>query len=311
MAERLRFYWSFIRPFTLLVPATGMLAGSLMALGAEPKWTSSWTTNGFELVLHVVAGAFLAAALNAYSNGINQIFDVEVDRINKPWRMLPSSKISNTEAWAISLFLLVVALALAFQISGQTVVIVVVAAVLTYIYSAPPCRTKRHGFLANITVAIPRGTLLIVAGWSVVKDIGDKEPWFIGALFGFYMLGAVSTKDFSDIEGDRHGGCRTLPVKYGVRSATWMISPFFVLPFLALIPAAQHGILSGSPTVLVLLGVLLPLWGGYIAYLLLSTSPERFAALNRNRSENHPSWRHMYMMVMVAQFGLAAAYVIS
>lgn len=310
MVDPLSPWWSFVRPFTLLVPATGMIAGALMALGADPRWVSSWTAEPVQVVLNIIAGALLAASLNAYSNGINQIFDVEVDRINKPWRMLPSGKLDFGQAWTISLGFLVAALLLALWVSYQTFLIVAAASVLTYIYSAPPLRTKSRGFLANVTVAIPRGTLLIVAGWSTVKDISRMEPWLIGALFGLFMLGAVSTKDFSDIEGDREGGCRTLPVIYGVRAATWLVSPFFVFPFIGLIPTALFGFLTGNPLFLVFLGVVLPLWGGYIAFLLLSTSPEEFSELNQNRSENHPSWKHMYLMVMLAQFGLATAYLI-
>lgn len=112
------------------------------------------------------------------------------------------------------------------------------------------------------------------------------------------------------MEGDRLGDCRTLPVMYGVRTASWIISPFVVFPFLGLIPAALSGTLTGNTTFLALLGGILPLWGAYIAFLLLATSPEKFEELNHNRSENHPSWKHMYLMMMVAQFGLAAAYLI-
>ena len=103
-------------------------------------------------------------------------------------------------------------------------------------------RTKRHGLWANITIAIPRGMLLKVAGWSTVKTIFDPEPWFIGTIFGLFVLGASTTKDFADIEGDRAGGCQTLPILYGVKGAAWMIAPFFVLPFL-LIPI---GVRTGS-----------------------------------------------------------------
>jgi len=59
----------------------------------------------------------------------------------------------------------------------------------------------------------------MVAGASVA------EPWFIGDVFGLFLLGAASTKDFSDMEGDRAGGCRTLPIAFGVRKAAYMIAP--------------------------------------------------------------------------------------
>ena len=106
------------------------------------------------------------------------------------------------------------------------------AAVITVLYSVPPFRTKRLGIWANLTIAIPRGVLLKVAGWSSVKTVIGLEPWYIGAIFGLFLLGASTTKDFADMEGDARGGCRTLPIIYGVRRAAWMISPSFVVPFL-------------------------------------------------------------------------------
>ena len=108
----------------------------------------------------------------------------------------------------------------------------VAATAITFIYSVPPFRTKQRGIWANVTIAIPRGVLLKVAGWSAVKTSSGVEPWFIGGIFGLFLLGASTTKDFADMEGDARGGCRTLPIIYGVRRAAWMISPSFVLPFL-------------------------------------------------------------------------------
>ena len=128
--------------------------------------------------------------------------------------------------------------------------IVLVAIVATYIYSVPPLRTKQRGIWANITIAIPRGVLLKVAGWSAVKTVFGVEPWFIGSIFGLFLLGASTTKDFADMEGDRRGGCRTLPILYGVTRAAWMISPSFVLPFLLINVGTFAGILTGHAILL-------------------------------------------------------------
>ena len=51
-----------------------------------------------------------------------------------------------------------------------------------------------YGFTANVTIAIPRGLLLKVAGWSTVKTILDPEPWFIGTIFG--LLAFISYRAF-------------------------------------------------------------------------------------------------------------------
>ena len=182
--------------------------------------------------------------------------------------------------------------------------IVLFTSVLVWAYSAPPLRTKAHGIWANVTIAVPRGLLLKVAGWSTVKTILGPEPWFIGTIFGLFLLGASTTKDFADIEGDRAGGCHTLPILYGVKKAAWMIAPFFVLPFLLIPLGVRAGILTGNPVLLDALAGALVLYGIYTVYLLVR-KPEELAF-----TENHPSWTHMYLMMMVAQVGFALAYVL-
>jgi len=185
----------------------------------------------------------------------------------------------------------------------------------TFVYSAPAFgRTKRHAIGANVTIAIPRGTLLKVAGWSMVGPVVAAEPWYIGLIFGLFLLGAASTKDFSDMKGDEAGGCRTLPIRFGVRRAAWMMTPSFVIPWVLIPlgavlpdpfdPAGHHTILTGNPLALVALGLLLTVWGLYTVWLILR-DPEAMAT-----SENHPSWTHMYLMMMTAQIGFAVAYLL-
>ena len=95
-----------------------------------------------------------------------------------------------------------------------------------------------------------------MAGWSSVKTIAGLELWYIGAIFGLFLLGATTTKDFADMEGDRRGGCRTLPIQYGVRKAAWMISPSFVIPFIMINIGAVRA-LTGSFWLLQILGAVM------------------------------------------------------
>ena len=99
---------------------------------------------------------------------------------------------------------------------------------------------RRLGVWANVTIAVPRGLLLKVAGWSMVASVFHLEPWYIGSIFMLFLLGASTTKDFSDMEGDAAAGCRTLPIRFGVERAAQMISPFFVVPWL-LMPLGEIG----------------------------------------------------------------------
>ncbi len=293
----------FMRPFTLIAPALGFFSGGFTALGAEPL-----TPFSYKILYFILSGSLMAALLNAASNSLNQIYDLEIDRINKPKRPLPSGKMTIKEAWIITIILYMISFLLAWfivpNVYRECFYLVLIAAFLTYLYSVPPFRTKRLGIVANLTIAIPRGILLKVAGWSSVKTIVGIEPWYIGCIFGLFLLGSSSTKDFSDMKGDAAGNCITLPIKFGIKKAAYIISPFFVLPF-ALIPiGTYYGILTGNSLCLYILGIILMIYGCYVNYLILR-KPDALAT-----EENHISWTHMYIMMFVAQIGFALSYLV-
>jgi 4-hydroxybenzoate polyprenyltransferase len=301
--SRGRSFVELSRPFTLVAPALGFASGAATAVGAAPR--EHWHT---ALIVYPLIGLTMAAVLNAASNALNQIYDLEIDGVNKPKRPLPSGRLTISDAWIFTAVTYVIALVLAWLVAPdgrhECFWIVLIAAIITFLYSVPPFRTKRLGIWANVTIAIPRGVLLKVAGWSSVKTILGLEPWYIGANFGLFLLGASTTKDFADMEGDARGGCRTLPIIYGVRRAAWMISPSFVIPFLMISVGAWTGILTGHFILLQALALIMTLYGLYVCYLMLRR-PEDLAV-----EENHVSWAHMYRMMFVAQVGFAVAYLL-
>ena len=299
----LRSFVDLARPFTLVAPALGFISGALTAVGAAPRepWSPSLLAAPF-------IGAAMAALLNAGNNALNQIYDLDIDRVNKPKRPLPSGRLTIAQVWWFTNITYALALVLAWLVAPggrhECFWLVAVAVVCTYLYSVPPFRTKRLGIWANVTIAIPRGVLLKVAGWSSVKTIVGIEPWYIGCIFGLFLLGATTTKDFADMEGDRRGGCRTLPIQYGVRRAAWMISPSFVIPFVMINVGAAMHVLTGNFWLLQILGAVMTAYGLYVLYLMLRR-PEDLAV-----EENHVSWAHMYRMMFVAQIGFALAYLL-
>jgi geranylgeranylglycerol-phosphate geranylgeranyltransferase len=297
--ERLNTWYTFTRPFTLVAPALGMISGGLTGWGAAGAPVAGTA----RVILNIVLGAIMAATLNAASNGINQVYDLEIDRTNKPKRMIPAGRMTVREAMVVSSVLYVVALALAWAINLQCFTLVLIAAILTIVYSVPPFRTKRWGLAANFTIAVPRGLLLKVAGWSAAKTIMHPESWYIGSIFFFFLLGASTTKDFADMKGDAAGGCVTLPIKYGVKKAAYIISPSFVLPFLLMpLGAWLHILTPRFPTLLAVLGFFLAAWGVYVNYLILR-KPEELAT-----TENLISWTHMYRMMFATQLAFIVAY---
>ncbi|HEX5413153.1 MAG TPA: UbiA family prenyltransferase [Terriglobia bacterium] len=294
----LKLYWSFARPFTLIPPMVGIFSGSLIGYGA---------THVHLVPYHIVLAVLAAGVLNAASNGINQICDFENDRINKPHRPLPSGRMTWRQAWVFVVVTYAAALAMVAAINWQIFGIYVVAALATLAYSVPPVRLKRSTWGSNIIIALVRGGLLKVAGWAAVATVlHSVEPWYIGSIYVVFLLGATTTKDFADIEGDRKAGCITLPVRYGATFSARAISPSFILPWLMLPLGLWLNILSGNPTAIVVLSIIMLAWGAYVI-CLINDDPWRLVT----EGENHPGWHHMYWMMMVGHLGLAAAYLIS
>jgi len=279
-------FWIFSRPFTLVPPMVGIFSGSLIGYGA-----SRVPFPGGRVALAVLA----AAVLNAASNGLNQICDLENDRINKPHRPLPSGALTPNRAWIFVIATYATALALVVPVNRQTLAIYAAATVATILYSAPPVRLKRHPVGSNFIIALVRGELLKVAGWAAIATVlGSIEPWYIGFVYFAFLLGATTTKDFADIEGDRAAGCLTLPVLLGVTGSARAISPSFTLPWLLLAAGAWFGLLRGNRTAIFALSAIMLLWGGYVIYLM-NRDPRRLVS----EGENHPSWQHMDGMMMV------------
>lgn len=318
-------YIQFSRLFTLLPPMLGVVSGALTAWGSDYSYRAGQF--GWEEIALISVASLAAAVLNAASNGINQIYDLEIDRVNKPNRPLAAGKISMKGAFIFTVITYLISVAITWVVvpdpsyttwsarffapfsAHECIWFYFLAAVFTLIYSVPAFgRTKRMTFGANLTIAIPRGLMLKVAGWSVLASVWHIEPWYIGAIFFLFLIGAASTKDFSDMEGDLKGGCMTLPNRFGVTKAVYMIAPCFVVPWLLIplglvIKPGGTSILTGNPILLLILGGTLSLWGAYTVYLMLR-DPEALS-----RMENHPSWKHMYLMMIWAQIGFALAYI--
>jgi 4-hydroxybenzoate polyprenyltransferase len=307
-------YIRLVRPFTLLTPAVGV------AVGGYAAWCTVVPSISFSELVWRLAGVGAAASLlNAGSNVLNQICDLRIDRIVKPKRPLPSGEVSIGAAWAFTAVLYVAAIGLALAVTSSasslfaTAVLFGTAALLTVAYSAPPLRWRRFGWWANITIAIPRGFLLAPAGAAVLPVPYNPVPFCIGLVPCLFLIGAASTKDFADVEGDRADGCQTLPVKYGLAGSAELIEPFLDVPFMLMWLYALVAVWSGCfvfavfdlsnewakaavafwPGIALLVGGVVLFRWGYRVGTDIRRDPEALG-----RDENHPAWKSMYLMML-------------
>src|SRR5450756_1966822 len=121
------------------LPRSGWRPAARRRLAPRPASPWSWW-----LVVYPLLGALMAAALNAASNGLNQIYDFDIDAVNKPKRPLPSGRMTMREAWTFTWITFAAAWLLAWLVAPggrhECFWLVVIATIITTLYSVPPCR---------------------------------------------------------------------------------------------------------------------------------------------------------------------------
>lgn len=173
-----------------------------------------------------------ALCVNIYIVGINQIFDVEIDRINKPYLPLASGEWTLQFAACLCASLLTVGLLTGFWLGTRALQwTLCVSAALGTAYSTdlPFLRWKRYPILAAGCILCVRSVVVQVGFFSHVQEpLPAPVAWrSCGAItFSVCFILAFSTviaffKDLPDIAGDEAAGVRTLAVRIGVNRIFW------------------------------------------------------------------------------------------
>jgi 4-hydroxybenzoate polyprenyltransferase len=205
---RLRALYKFTRPHTIRGTVLASLAGTVRALmdtsGALAN--AQWSV----MLPRALLGALALLFGNVFIVGINQIYDKEIDEMNKPFLPVASGEMSNRFAWLAVLSSAVIGPLivhkyfppLLFQLYSFGIA-------LGAIYSIPPFRTKKNPVLAGLTIACVRGFLLNFGIYYAVKDaVGATFSWspkvaFIARFMTVFATIIAVTKDLPDIEGDK------------------------------------------------------------------------------------------------------------
>ena len=182
-------------------------------------------------VFSVLLACLSAGLITGAANAVNDYFDVDIDRVNKPYRPIPSGAVSCRVALFYSLVLFGLGVLLSVFIGTAAFLIALSASLLLVAYSAWLKRTVLWG---NLTVSVLGGLAFIYGGVAV----GRLRLALIPAVFAFFFhLGREILKDIEDVAGDRAGRANTFPIRFGLNPARLLITAVFaVLILLTLVP---------------------------------------------------------------------------
>jgi 4-hydroxybenzoate polyprenyltransferase len=182
---------------------------------------------------------------------INDYYDVKIDYINKPERVVVGKVLKRRVAMFIHIGLNVVGVMAAFLVSLKVAVINTLAAIWLWAYSN---QLKRMPLIGNLSVALLSGTAIALV--EIHYQSGNNVV-FIYAVFAFFIsLIREIVKDIEDLKGGETFGCRTLPVVWGIRPTKYLVF-FFILLFALYLIKALKGIDSHN-TYLYFIAMIVP-----------------------------------------------------
>lgn len=188
-------------------PGNAVAAGVLTATGA-------FVAGGaLDAPLRVAAAVLATGFATGAGNAVNDYFDRDIDRINRPDRPIPRGAVSPRGAFTFAGALFFGAVVSAALLPAVAIAIAVFNLLLLVAYTN---LFKGLPGVGNVVVAFLTGSTFLFGGAAVGRPLGAAV---------LFVLAAVATltreivKDVEDIEGDREEGLRTLPIVVGERPA--------------------------------------------------------------------------------------------
>ncbi|MDO7849602.1 geranylgeranylglycerol-phosphate geranylgeranyltransferase [Hymenobacter sp. M29] len=221
-------------------------------------------------------GALVLAALLVAAAGyiINDYYDVKIDAINRPDRLVVGRVVNRRKAMLAHMLLSGAGVLLAGWLHPVLGAVTLGTALLLWGYSA---RFKRVALVGNASIATLTAALVLLPElqWQLARHDSHSVVWpYALAAFLLTMVREI-VKDVEDMRGDAQHGCRTLPLVWGVARTKWVTGFFLACLALLTVGATARLFVSGHwplGTWLVLL-VLLPM--AQLARLLIRADRRR------------------------------------
>lgn len=261
MGRQIRALIELTRPGNCLLVFISVVVGALLAGDGFPVGT---------VLALAISGTLIAAG----GNVLNDYFDLEIDRVNKPHRVLPSRRVGSATALTLTWVLFPAGLVISLLAGARALFVALVATGLLSLYDAV---LKKRGLWGNVSVSFLCGLAFLYGGLASGRWGGS---WFPAAFAFFFHLGREIIKDIEDMEADRALGARTFPIVHGVEKSLLIAGGAFLV-LIALTPLPVFiGLYGWGYLGIVGLGVDLLLVILYV-WLRREPHPSRFGVASR------------------------------
>ncbi|SFF21449.1 geranylgeranylglycerol-phosphate geranylgeranyltransferase [Thermoflexibacter ruber] len=220
-SSRLFYFFRLIRLPNLLIIAFTLLFTHYFLVPADFHTVYKFS----QLFLLIISTTLIAAG----GYVINDYFDVKIDLVNKPDKVLINKVFTKKSIWQIYVLLNFLALLAGFLADMKIALIQIFCGLSLYFYAL---YLKKIALLGNGLVALLSALVVLLANVLYEKNF-PLVYLFAGFAF-FISLIRELVKDIEDIEGDKAGNCQTFPILFGVFNTKLLIFSVILLFFLSL-----------------------------------------------------------------------------
>ncbi len=203
---------------------------------------------GFEkIIINIILGALTYFFIAGSGMVINDIYDIEIDKINRPERPIPRGAITLPQAkylfaGTLSLGIIISIIhSLIFNLVFLNVVIALIFGFMGWIYAK---WGKKSGFFGNIVVSISF-SIGFIYGAILNSSLIPLYIYFFFLNSFFSLLSREIIKGCEDIEGDKELGVNTLAIKIGLKKTPYISMICVFLSILFFILAAFTELING------------------------------------------------------------------
>ena len=206
---------SLIRPINSFMIGLAVVVG--IAIGSPDMLFSRLTIYGF----------ITGFSISSYSMIINDIYDIEIDKVNQPERPLAKQIISINSALSLSLILLLIGLTSSLIISYSNIIITAIFSFLSWFYNI---WVKKQCIIGNSIVASSMSIPFIFGG--VITGNISLLVWSISLIAFLSGMGREIIKTIADVEGDKIKGIKSVSIQFGPRNAMLVACGFIIISIL-------------------------------------------------------------------------------
>jgi geranylgeranylglycerol-phosphate geranylgeranyltransferase len=214
---------SLLRPELALSAGLCVLTGQILAYGGFPSLSTA------------LLGFFGGFALSASALVFNDVFDLEVDRVNTPQRALPSGAVSPAEAVALGVGITLAGLAASYALGTVPFILAIPFWFIGFLYN---WRFKKTGLPGNLMVSASVA-ITFIFGAASIEDPWNGVVWVFSLMAFFIDFGEEIAGDAMDMAGDSLLGSRSIALRKGrayalrISAGLWVIA--ILLSYLPLI----------------------------------------------------------------------------